>query len=187
MLEAAGKLFAQHGYDATSVRDICLEAGANIAAVNYHFGDKRSLYRAVIERGASESPSFRPPPAEATPEERLHQLVFAALEDIFETREATLVIAREFLDPPQDMIEVLQGPMKAHFNSVIRLFNELSDGRLDDMELHMAVMGLMAQLQYYRVSHKFIPHVIGDARNEQLTVPLLAEHIPRSTIRSLKR
>ena len=57
MLEAAGKLFAQHGSDATSVRDICLEAGANIAAVNYHFGDKRSLYRAVIEQGASESPS----------------------------------------------------------------------------------------------------------------------------------
>lgn len=186
-MQAAGKLFAERGYDATSVRDICLEAGVNIASVNYHFGDKRSLYRAVVEWGASESPSFRHPPSEGTPEERLHHLILHALEDIFETREATLVIAREFLDPPDDMLQVLKGPMTSHFQSVLELFDELSGRQLGDLDLHMSVMSLMAQLQYYRVSHKFIPHVIGDERNEQLTVPVLAEHITQWTIRSLQR
>jgi AcrR family transcriptional regulator len=44
LLEAAEKLFAERGYEATSVRDITAEAGCNVAAVNYYFGGKDSLY-----------------------------------------------------------------------------------------------------------------------------------------------
>jgi AcrR family transcriptional regulator len=44
ILEAAQKLFAEKGLDATSVRDITAEAGCNVAAVNYHFGGKDKLY-----------------------------------------------------------------------------------------------------------------------------------------------
>lgn len=49
LLEAAGDLFGRHGFHATSVRDICREAGANSAAVSYHFGGKAELYRAVAK------------------------------------------------------------------------------------------------------------------------------------------
>jgi len=44
ILDAAQKLFAEKGLDATSVRDITAEAGCNVAAVNYHFGGKDNLY-----------------------------------------------------------------------------------------------------------------------------------------------
>jgi len=44
ILEAAQKLFAEKGLDATSVRDITAEAECNVAAVNYHFGGKENLY-----------------------------------------------------------------------------------------------------------------------------------------------
>ena len=44
ILEAAQKLFAERGFDATPVRDITNEAGCNVAAVNYHFGAKDNLY-----------------------------------------------------------------------------------------------------------------------------------------------
>jgi AcrR family transcriptional regulator len=44
ILDAAQKLFAEKGLDATSVRDITTEAGCNVAAVNYHFGGKENLY-----------------------------------------------------------------------------------------------------------------------------------------------
>ena len=40
LLEAAGEIFAEHGYRAATVRQICEKARANIAAVNYYFGDK---------------------------------------------------------------------------------------------------------------------------------------------------
>ena len=44
ILAAAQKLFADKGFDATSVRDITTEAGCNVASVNYHFGGKDNLY-----------------------------------------------------------------------------------------------------------------------------------------------
>jgi AcrR family transcriptional regulator len=44
ILDAAQKLFAEKGLDATSVRDITTEAECNVAAVNYHFGGKENLY-----------------------------------------------------------------------------------------------------------------------------------------------
>jgi AcrR family transcriptional regulator len=50
ILDAAEKLFAQQDYDGTSLREITEYAGANVAAVNYHFGAKKELYRAVLGR-----------------------------------------------------------------------------------------------------------------------------------------
>lgn len=44
ILFAARKLFADRGFEATSVRDITAEAGCNVASVNYHFGGKDKLY-----------------------------------------------------------------------------------------------------------------------------------------------
>ena len=50
LLEAAERLFAERGFDAVSVRDITKLAGANVAAVNYHFGDRENLISLVITR-----------------------------------------------------------------------------------------------------------------------------------------
>ncbi len=49
LLAAAQRLFAQGGEDATSLRAITREAGANVAAVNYHFGSRDGLIRLVLE------------------------------------------------------------------------------------------------------------------------------------------
>ena len=50
LLDTAERLFAEHGYQATTMRTVTAEAGANIAAVNYHFGSKQALLGAVVHR-----------------------------------------------------------------------------------------------------------------------------------------
>ena len=54
ILDAAEALFACHGIDGTSMRLITSRAGANLAAVNYHFGGKDGLVRAVFQRRLAE-------------------------------------------------------------------------------------------------------------------------------------
>ena len=50
ILDTAEGLFAEHGFPATSMRDITNAAGVNLAAINYHFGSKESLLIAVLQR-----------------------------------------------------------------------------------------------------------------------------------------
>jgi len=45
LLEAACDVFAERGYRQTKVADICRKAGANVASVNYYFGNKKNLYK----------------------------------------------------------------------------------------------------------------------------------------------
>jgi AcrR family transcriptional regulator len=50
LIDVAERLFADHGFDAVSLRQITSEAEANLAAVNYHFGSKEELTMAVVKR-----------------------------------------------------------------------------------------------------------------------------------------
>lgn len=50
ILDAAERLFAEEGFNGTSLRRITTAARVNLAAVNYHFGDKESLYTEVLRR-----------------------------------------------------------------------------------------------------------------------------------------
>lgn len=50
ILNAAEELFAEHGFAETSLRVITTHAGVNLASVNYHFGNKKTLIEAVFDR-----------------------------------------------------------------------------------------------------------------------------------------
>ncbi|HEY6357045.1 MAG TPA: TetR family transcriptional regulator, partial [Vicinamibacterales bacterium] len=53
VLEVATRLFAESGFKRVTVRAICHEARANVAAVNYHFRDKLGLYTEVLGQAVS--------------------------------------------------------------------------------------------------------------------------------------
>lgn len=52
ILDAAEQLFAEHGYDGVTLRQIATLAKVDVALTNYHFGSKNGLFRAVFERRA---------------------------------------------------------------------------------------------------------------------------------------
>src|SRR6266566_5929596 len=49
IIKAAARIFAEDGYDGASIRSIVAKADVNQAAINYHFGGKEGLYRAVLQ------------------------------------------------------------------------------------------------------------------------------------------
>ena len=54
ILEAAERLFAEHGYDATSLNQVGAAAGVSRGTLGYFFGSKAELYRAVLDRAFAE-------------------------------------------------------------------------------------------------------------------------------------
>ena len=117
LLEAAVSVFAERGYRDASLREICRRAGANNAAVNYHFRSKRDLYREVL-RGAfrtihRERPleiASAPPRDAAEARARLAGLVRGLSSALLEPRLAPheLVLIHEMTSPTPGLDDVMQ-------------------------------------------------------------------------------
>lgn len=87
LLDTAEELFAHHGYDGVSVRDITEQAGTRLAAINYYFNSKKSLYVEVIVRRAHDLSSERL--------ELLHSIEFEGLSK----KKALTQLMHAFTDP----------------------------------------------------------------------------------------
>jgi AcrR family transcriptional regulator len=87
LMDAAEKLFARRGYHGTSLRDITGAVGVDVALVNYHFGGKKQLLEAVLERRGH-----------VLNEERLRQLA-EARERAAPAAPSTEAVIGAFLDP----------------------------------------------------------------------------------------
>src|SRR5688500_4115082 len=102
ILDAAEMLFAEHGIEGTSVRSVLATAGANVAAVHYHFGSKDRLVEEVFRRRADRIAADRMAGLHAAlanpdPEGRLERILRAFLESGFtgdDTPEAAARFAR---------------------------------------------------------------------------------------------
>ncbi len=113
ILEVAGRLFAQHGYANTASKAICEEAGADLAAINYHFGSRDALYKAVLVEGHKQFVSLHDlrelADSALPPETKLERFINAIVSRLLDDRSwQSKVCAREILAPT------------AHFASLIR-------------------------------------------------------------------
>src|SRR3954467_6167809 len=89
LLDAAERLFAEHGYQATTMRGLTAEAEANIAAVNYHFGCKQSLLEAGVHRALAPGAAERRGRLDALGEDPgVEDVVEAIVGPLFECSEA---------------------------------------------------------------------------------------------------
>ena len=110
LLDTAERLFAEQGVDRASLRAITQTAGTNLASVNYHFGSKDGLVRAVLARRL-----------EPLSRERLELL--AACPRDPEGRPEVAGVVRAFIGPPLRMIQRERGGHSfARF--VLRAFSE---------------------------------------------------------------
>jgi AcrR family transcriptional regulator len=128
LLAAAAEVFADKGYWETSNADICEKAGANTAAVNYHFGSKEDLYVEAWKYAYKKSVDAHPPDGGVGPdapvEERLRGRIRAFIQRIADPDICDLDVAHKEMACPTgiltEVIEEATKPMRQAFEGIIR-------------------------------------------------------------------
>ena len=144
LLLAGLRLFAEQGYAKTSIRQIALAAGANVAAVSYYFGNKAGLYRTVFWRGtapAVDPDEELPAPAVEASLERMFEHILAPLRSGAEARLWIKLHRREMIEPAglwQEKVDRGMQPM--HAALVALLCERLGVARPDDEVRALAMM-----------------------------------------------
>ncbi len=192
LLEAAGEIFAEKGYQAATVREICARADANLAAVNYHFGDKEKLYAAAVrhahQSGTPERFSERMPGM--APETRLRHIVRMMLERIIDAQRPawhSRLMARELGEPTQAGSALVESYIRARFQVLDRTLAELMPPGTAEEERHLMVFSIVGQCIHFKIHRHIAKMLVGQAEVEQLSAERLAEHIARLTLAAIGR
>lgn len=154
LLEAGTTLFAQHGFDGTSVRMIADLASANVAAVAYHFGSKRGLYDAVFEHlyTGIQSESLLPEHAEGmTQQEVVRALVEQAWRFIESHRDAVKMTVREVVNQGQLYNGLGWGWMEGKLADQSEALASFLD--LDAQHVRLTVITFSYALSRYALNH----------------------------------
>ena len=150
LLAAASEVFAEKGYHDATIAEICERAKANGAAVNYHFGDKETLYVEAWRHSFSQSLKAHPPDGgvseDARPEERLRGQVEALLRRIAdENNKEFLIVHRELANPTGLLEEVMRKDLRPLRDKMETLVREILGPRASDMQVRFCTIGIVSQ------------------------------------------
>jgi len=150
LLAAASVVFAEKGYRDATIAEICERAGANVAAVNYHFADKETLYKEAWRHSFSESVKAHPPDCavsdSAPPEERLRGQVAALLCRIAdEGNREFLIVQKELANPTGLLNEVMREELRPLHEKMESLVSELLGPYVSDMQVRFCVISIISQ------------------------------------------
>lgn len=150
LLTAAVDIFAERGYRDATVAEICMRAGTNVAAVNYHFGNKETLYIEAWRHAFSESVQAHPVhggvSADAPPEERLRGQITSLLERIAdENNREFWFMQREIANPTGLLEEVMREEIRPLQQRTETLVRELLGPHVPDREVRFCEIGIISQ------------------------------------------
>ncbi len=190
LLDAAGEEFARHGFEGATIRHIIARAGANIAAVNYHFGDKENLYvQAVIaayQHCMEPLPELPDEPIAAAAELRgfiRHFLGRILAVDGGETWHHALSM-RELAQPSRAIEVILDGYVRPRFARLASILQRLRPD-LDPREQLAMLFSVVGQCLFYKLARPMAWRLAGEERFASLDLDFLTDHITRFTLAGL--
>jgi TetR/AcrR family transcriptional regulator, regulator of cefoperazone and chloramphenicol sensitivity len=152
VLRAAAQLFADRGFKKVTVRDICRTARANVAAVNYHFGDKGALYREVLQRAIdiirATSEAAREAGVGQPADERLRRYIQVSLCRVMKDGSANWIsrlINREIADPTPAFDALVELGVRPRIDDLSAIVADMLGCSLADERVPRCVASIHAQ------------------------------------------
>jgi len=192
LIEAAGEVFAESGFRDATVREICARAGANVAAVNYHFRDKLRLYTEVIKSAImAQQPAAQNPIGahQASPRAALTALVHQWLERVRDGGKPAWfarIMAHEMTQPTPALDRVTEA-MQPNYLRLCTLAGKLIGRSANDARTRMCVHSVVGQILHYVQCRPMLARLwpdldLDDAKQRRA----IADHIVEFSLAGLK-
>jgi TetR/AcrR family transcriptional regulator, regulator of cefoperazone and chloramphenicol sensitivity len=193
LIEAAREIFAQSGFRNATIRDISRRAGANIAAVNYHFGDKEGLYFAVMKDACRLAVEKYPPdfglPAKPTARQRLHAFVRSFLLRVLSCgphADHGKLMARELVDPSPALDEIVDQNLRPMVATLMAIMRELLGPTAANEQIRKCGISVVSQIVVYHHCRPLINRLFPDMQFNESAIEELAEHITSFSLAALQ-
>lgn len=178
IIDAAGEVFAEAGFEKATVREICARARANVAAVNYHFGDKLGLYTEVLKTAAcSRRAVVDEAQVQANPERALRHFIQGMFHKMHEADRPSWyarVMMHELAQPTAALDVVVEQMVRPNSRILCAIVGKLLDRPADDEITRLSAASVIAQVVHHvhakPVISKLWPEMSANpARMEKIT------------------
>jgi len=195
LLKVAARLFAERGFNHVSVREICAEAGTNVASVNYYFRDKLGLYRELIgtvaegmHRGkiaALEAGAGQPPDEQLRAYIRgfLHQLLDSNPEEDCWMEK---LIGREMTEPTPALDLIIEKGIKPAGERLNKLVSEVLGLPASDWRVLASAGAIQGLCVFYRSSRTVTERMFPELRFTPEVVDGLAEFVANFSLAGIR-
>jgi len=193
LIDAAANVFAEEGFRRATVREICSRAGANVAAVNYHFRGKQGLHAEVLRHGLLQSLQRHPPdgglsPA-STPEEQLRAFIHSFLMRLLDSGRHSphaRIMVREMIEPTGSLDVVVRDHIRPLSQRLLGIVRRILGPAASQEATEAAAMSIVGQCCFYRHAEQVIEKLFPRRRHSRQAINRLAEHITRFSLAGLR-
>ena len=192
LLDSAAEVFAAGGYRRATIAEICRRAGANIAAVHYHFGDKRTLYAAVFEyalqRAAAAGDGDGRAAGADTPEEHLRVQVRSFLTRLLDPRRPEWIarlMAHELIEPSEVLDRLVRSRMRANHEQIASAIRALLGPQAAPETVRLCTLSVVSQCVFYRHSAAVVARLYPDLVPSR-EIERIADHVTRFSLAAVR-
>lgn len=190
ILRAAGIIFSELGYEAATTRSICESAGANAAAVNYHFGDKLGLYTQVLERCVVTQDSLAIERAPYTePAVELRKFIAKMFESLFETENTVQyarLMAHEMARPSPALARLVERIIRPRAAMLCKTVARFTGRPASALETRLAAHSIMAQILHYMHSRAVLELVWPNWKLDAKARAAIVDHVVAFSVGGLR-
>ncbi len=193
LLEAAADVFTEQGYRCATVRDICARAGANVAAVNYHFGGKQELYVALLEHLGRQAVQRYPPDLglaqDANAEQRLFAFIHSFLLRILSDDalgQHGCIVAREMVEPTGALDRLVEEVIRPLFLRLRGIVAEILGPGATPDEVILGARSVVGQCLFYHHARPVIARLTPGEKLTPARIRTIAEHVTRFSLEGLR-
>ena len=192
LLHIAIEAFAERGFRATTVREICSRADVNVASVNYYFRSKEALYSKAIAVAIQEANQLYPMTEvqnqNQPPEQRLGLFIDYFLHKLLDDSHLgyhSKLITREIAEPTKALDEIITTAINPQFALLREIVRQILGTQAGEATVKRCLLSIMGQCLLFKHSRSIVERLHPDLIADEQAITETAAHIAKFSLSAL--